>query len=65
MRLVLQRVGVLIAAGRSDSKHGHRETRTEVPRETLLSELRRASTLRSTQELEPGGKLVLTQVFEL
>jgi hypothetical protein len=36
-----------------------------VPRETLLAELRRTSTLRSTQELEHSGKLVLTLTFDL
>lgn len=49
----------------SNSKHGHRETNTEVPRESLIAELRRNSTFRSTQELEASGKLVLTLTFHL
>ena len=45
----------------------HRATHTEVPRESLLAELRRNSTLRSTQELEDSGQLVLvlTLTFDL
>ena len=49
----------------SHSKHGHRDTHTEVPGECLLAELRRHSTLRSTQELETSGTLVLTLTFDL
>jgi hypothetical protein len=50
---------------RSNSKHGHRETRTEVPRESLITQLRARSTFRSTQELENSGGLVLTLEFGL
>jgi len=49
----------------SNSKHGHRATHTEVPRESLFAELRRKSTLRSTQELETSAKLALTLTFDL
>jgi hypothetical protein len=35
-----------LVSTRSDSKHGHRDTHTEVPRDTLLAELRRKSTRR-------------------
>jgi hypothetical protein len=54
-----------LVSTRSNSKHGHRATNTEVPRESLIAELRRKSTLRSTQELEASGKLVLTLTFDL
>ncbi len=50
---------------RSDSKHGHRENNTEVPRETLVQALQLDSHHRSTQELEPTGDLVLTLEFDL
>jgi hypothetical protein len=50
---------------RSNSKHGHRETRTEVPRESLVTQLRANSNFRSTQELENTGGLVLTLEFGL
>lgn len=50
---------------RSNSKHGHRETHTEVPRESLLTQLRANSNFRSTQELENAGGLVLTLEFGL
>ena len=50
---------------RSDSKHGHEENDTEVPRRTLVTELKRNSTHRSTQELEAAGDLVLTLEFDL
>ena len=50
---------------RTDSKHGHRERRTEVPRDTLLEELRKLTVLRSTQELEPTGDLVMTITLDL
>jgi hypothetical protein len=50
---------------RSNSKHGHPENRTEVPRETLVTELRANSEFRSTQELENTGGLVLTLEFDL
>jgi hypothetical protein len=54
-----------LVSTRTDSKHGHREDHTEVPRETLLEELRRMSAFRSTQELEAGGNLVLVLTFDL
>lgn len=54
-----------LVSTRSDSKHGHRDTHTEVPRETLLAELRQKSTLRSTQELEAGERMVLALTFDL
>jgi hypothetical protein len=50
---------------RTDSKHGHRDNNTEVPRDPLVDELRRASMLRSTQELERSGALALTLTFDL
>jgi hypothetical protein len=50
---------------RTDSKHGHRDRNTEVPRDTLVDELRRFSNLRSTQELEPAGDLVLKMELDL
>jgi len=50
---------------RTDSKHGHRETGTEVPRDKLVRALEKFSTLRSTQELEGAGDLVLTLEFDL
>jgi hypothetical protein len=50
---------------RSDSKHGDRERKTEVPRETLLAALRERSTLRTTQELEGGSALALKLSFDL
>ena len=53
-----QRLWTLLST-RSDSKHGHPERQTEVPRETLLTALRESSLLRSTQELESSGELVL------
>jgi hypothetical protein len=56
---------VTLMSTRSDSKHGHVESRTEVPRRTLVSELKRHSTHRSTQELEADGGLVLALDFEL
>jgi hypothetical protein len=50
---------------RTDSKHGHRESGTEVPRDKLVNALRSDSELRSTQELEPTGDLVLKLEFDL
>jgi hypothetical protein len=54
-----------LVSTRSNSKHGHRETRTEVPRESLITQLRANSNFRSTQELENTGGLVLTLEFVL
>lgn len=54
-----------VMSTRSDSKHGHRENNTEVPRETLVHALQLESDHRSTQELEPTGDLVLTLEFDL
>jgi hypothetical protein len=54
-----------IMSTRTDSKHGHRETGTEVPRDKLVRALEKFSTLRSTQELEGAGDLVLTLEFDL
>ena len=54
-----------IMSTRTDSKHGHRETGTEVPRDKLVRALEKFSTLRSTQELEAAGDLVLTLEFDL
>jgi hypothetical protein len=54
-----------LVSTRSNSKHGHRESHTEVPRETLITELSANSDLRSTQELENTGGLVLTVEFPL
>lgn len=56
---------VTLMSTRSDSKHGHVESKTEVPRRTLVSELKRNSVHRSTQELEADGGLVLTIEFDL
>jgi hypothetical protein len=56
---------VTVMSTRSDSKHGHEESNTEVPRRTLVTELKRNSTHRSTQELEADGGLVLTLEFDL
>jgi hypothetical protein len=50
---------------RSDSKHGHRESGTEVPREKLVRALKNSSTLRSTQELEATGDIVLKLEIDL
>jgi hypothetical protein len=54
-----------LASTRSNSKHGHRESGTEVPRETLVAELQKRSNFRSTQELEGTGRLVLELRFDL
>jgi hypothetical protein len=56
---------VTLMSTRSDSKHGHVESRTEVPRRTLVSALKRETVHRSTQELEASGGLVLTVEFDL
>ncbi len=50
---------------RSDSKHGHAESGTEVPREKLVRALQAHSNLRSTQELEAGGGLALKIELDL
>jgi hypothetical protein len=50
---------------RTDSMHGHPENDTEVPRERLVRALQRHTTLRSTQELEAEGGLVLPLEFSL
>ena len=54
-----------LASTRSNSKHGHRESHTEVPRETLIAELRKHSHFRSTQELEGTDRMVLELTFDL
>jgi hypothetical protein len=56
---------VTVMSTRSHSKHGHEESNTEVPRRTLVTELKRNSAHRSTQELEAAGGLVLTLEFDL
>lgn len=56
---------VTVMSTRSDSKHGHEKSDTEVPRRTLVTELKRNSAHRSTQELEADGGLVLTLEFDL
>ena len=56
---------VTVMSTRSDSKHGHDENNTEVPRRTLGHGLKRNSAHRSTQELEADGGLVLTLEFDL
>ena len=43
----------------TDSKHGDPEHDSEVPREKLVTALRGFSTLRTTQELEADGDLVI------
>jgi hypothetical protein len=54
-RTKTRRLTTLVST-RSNSKHGHRESRTEVPRDTLVAELRKGSGFRSTQESRgPGG----------
>ena len=54
-----------LVSTRTNSKHGHREDHTEVPRDTLIAALRRKSIFRSTQELENSGNLVLSVTFSL
>ena len=56
---------VTVMSTRSDSKHGHTEKNSEVPRRTLVTALKQQSVHRSTQELEPTGELVLTLQFDL
>lgn len=56
---------VTVMSTRSDSLHGHEENDSEVPRRTLVTELKRFSTHRSTQELEAEGGLVLRIEVEL
>jgi hypothetical protein len=54
-----------VMSTRTESKHGHRESGTEVPRDRLVRALDKFSTLRSTQELEAAGDLVLKLEFDL
>ena len=54
-----------VMSTRTDSKHGHAESNTEVPRSTLVTALKEGSDHRSTQELEPAGGLVLTLELDL
>ena len=54
-----------VMSTRSNSKHGHEESNTEVPRSTLVKALKEKSLHRSTQELETDGGLVLTLHFDL
>jgi hypothetical protein len=54
-----------VMSTRTDSKHGQRDSGTEVPRDKLVRALRKFSTLRSTQELEGAGDLVLTLAIDL
>jgi hypothetical protein len=54
-----------VMSTRTDSRHGHRESGTEVPREKLVRALTRLSTLRSTQELEASGGIVLKLEIDL
>lgn len=56
---------ITVMSTRTDSKHGHPETQTEVPRETLVTALRKLSKLRSTQELEDDNELVMKIDFDL
>ena len=56
---------VTVMSTRSNSKHGHVENDSEVPRGKLVDELKRKSEHRSTQELEAQGDLVLTLKFDL
>ncbi len=56
---------VTVLSTRTNSLHGQRESGTEVPRESLLRALNKFTTLRSTQELEGTGDLVLTLSFDL
>jgi hypothetical protein len=56
---------VTVMSTRSQSKHGHEENNTEVPRRKLVTALKRNSAHRSTQELEADGGLVLTLEFDL
>jgi hypothetical protein len=54
-----------VMSTRSDSKHGHRENGTEVPRDKLIRALKKDSLLRSTQELEEEGGLVMVLEYDL
>jgi hypothetical protein len=54
-----------VMSTRSDSKHGSTDNDSEVPRQKLVRALRKNSTLRSTQELEGRGDLVMTLEFDL
>jgi hypothetical protein len=54
-----------VMSTRSNSKHGSRAKGTEVPREKLVDALRTLSDLRTTQELEASGGLVLKLEFDL
>jgi hypothetical protein len=54
-----------VMSTRTDSRHGHRESGTEVPRDKLVRALKKYSTLRSTQELEAAGERVLTLRLDL
>jgi len=56
---------VTVMSTRTDSMHGHPENKSEVPRQTLVDELKRKNLHRSTQELEPDGDLVLELQFDL
>lgn len=54
-----------VMSTRSESKHGDRRDGTEVPRDKLIRALNQFSTLRSTQELEADGGLVMQLEFDL
>lgn len=54
-----------VMSTRTDSKHGHVDNGTEVPRSKLVRALDDWSNLRTTQELEPSGGLVLKLDFDL
>jgi hypothetical protein len=54
-----------VLSTRSGSLHGQRERGNEVPREKLVRALEAFSTLRSTQELEPSGGIVLKLEIDL
>jgi glyoxylase-like metal-dependent hydrolase (beta-lactamase superfamily II) len=56
---------VTVMSTRSDSKHGHVENDSEVPRRKLVTALKQNSAHRSTQELEASGDLVLKLEFDL
>jgi hypothetical protein len=56
---------VTVMSTRSDSKHGHVENDTEVPRRTLVTALKANSVHRSTQELEADSGLVLVLTYDL
>jgi hypothetical protein len=50
---------------RTNSKHGHREKGTEVPRDKLVQALQTYTNLHTTQSLENEGGLVLKIDFDL